>query len=470
MIKKHFKLMAALLLPLAVSAQTSIFNDGEATTGAIRNLAHNASTGTEATIYNPAGLSFAPGKFAISVNGMAHYQNVLCSPYSFDENGGIVYGWEQNATLRGISPSVQGYAKINKGTISFSYANEGGVKWTDPNGDIFTSYILESNSQLEEFSTGLCDALRDMDFLANDDDYLHWSTSNYVSHSYNRCVRLGGSYDLGEGFAAYMGVRYNHIKSSVSSDNDLFVFMPSKNEKMGFVDYLTEVVKAKSLGNYTEEMEQLIDSVDLILHNGIQVSTEYPSTELYAFSPVVGLGFNYKTLNVGMKYEMSTSIYNETGSLFCPHVFSAGVSNLFWKRLLVSASADLRWGFKGNDVLRFVAENKPFIYQLGLGFDFDVTDSFKISASAAGCNAANSTKLMGITNEYICSSQWNWKASCGAQCKIGDNFLVDFGVMMNLKKVTDNEAVTINGGIHRNCEFQYGYRFASGIGLTYVFN
>ena len=74
--KRLFKLMAALLLPLAVNAQNSIFNDGEATTGAIRNLAHNASTGTEAAIYNPAGLTFFPSKFAISVNGTANYQKI----------------------------------------------------------------------------------------------------------------------------------------------------------------------------------------------------------------------------------------------------------------------------------------------------------------------------------------------------------------------------------------------------------
>lgn len=468
--KRQIKIMTFLLLPLALNAQNSIFNDGEATTGAVRNLAHNASTGTEAVIFNPAGLSHARGKIAVSVNGMVNYQNTLCSPYSLDENGEKIYGWDQEAAQRSISPSVQGYVKIKKGTISFSYANEGGVKWSDPNGDLFTSYVLENNSQLEYLSSGIYESILNHGFLVNEDDYIHWSTSNYVNQSYNRCVRAGGTYDIGKGFSAYLGIRYNHIKSSASSENDLFVFVPSKKQKMGYVDYLFEIVKAENLGHLTEEMQQSIHKVDSILHTNQLVSYEYPSVELHTFSPVIGVAYNYKTLNVGMKYEMSPSVYMETDGLFLPQEFSVGVSNLFWNRLLVSASADIKCSLKGNDVLRFGAENKPFVYQFGLGLDFDVTDHFKISASAAGGNAIVSTKLMGISNEYICSSHWNYKVSCGAQCKIGNSFLIDFGVMMNLRKVADNEMVTINGDILRNCEFRYGYRFVSGLGLTYVFN
>ena len=468
--KRLFKLMAALLLPLAVNAQNSIFNDGEATTGAIRNLAHNASTGTEAAIYNPAGLTFSPGRFAISVNGTANYQKVHCKPYSLDENGEKVYGWEQDATLKGIYPSVQGYVKIKKGTISFSFANEGGVRWGDPDGDVFENYLLENNYSLEELSSGICQMLQEDDLLANEDDYLHWSTSNYVNQTYNWCARLGGSYDLGSGFSAYLGVRYNHIKSYATSENDLFVFIPSKQQKSSFIEYYTAVYKAKNLGNLTEEQELLLHQLDSVIHNGVQVSYDYPLTNLHTFSPVVGFAYNYKTLNVGLKYEMSPSIYMDTDGIFLPHAFSAGVSNLFWNRLLVSVSADLKWGFKGNDAIHISAESNPIVYQFGLGLDFDVTERFKLSASAVGGNTVTYISYLGTPLEYISSSLWGGKVSCGAQCKIGNNFLVDFGVLMSLRNVSIDQRNTINNTFHWNCEYYFGNRFAAGLGLTYVLN
>lgn len=471
MVKNQIKLLAALLLPMVANAQISIFNDGEATAEAIGNMAHNASTGTEAAIYNPAGLSFAPGKFAVSVNGIANYQQVRCLPFSLDENGEKVYGWEQTATLRKASPSIQGYAKIKKGTISFSYADEGGLKWNDPDGNIIMNYYLENHSELEYLSSMIQESLQENGYLANDDDCLHWSTSNFMSQSYNRCVRLGGSYDLGRGFAAYLGVRYNHIKATESSDNDLFVFIPSRQQKVNFVNYLEDVIKSMSFGELSDEQEQNLHNIDSILDNGVQISYDYPITNLHTFSPVLGLAFSYRTLNVGMRYEMSPSVLGETGGLFLPHVVSVGVSNLFWEKLLVSASSDLKWGFKGNDALKFIAENKPFVYQVALGLDYNVTDQFKISASAAGGNTVLFTCLGdNCSIEYISSSRWNYKVSCGMQCKIGSSFLVDFGMMMNLRKTNVNESVTINNDSKQNCLFQYGYRFASGLGLTYVFN
>lgn len=474
--KKQIKLMAAFLLPLLANAQTSFFNDGEATTGAIRNLAHNASTETEAAIYNPAGLAFSSGKFAISVNGTAYYQQVQCRPFEIDENGDHVFGWEQDVALRSLTPSVQSYVHFGKGTISFSYANESGVSWYDPMGDIGMSYLLENDSQLTRVATTLQNSMRDNGLLANEGDYLKWSTFDYDSKLINHCIRFGGSYDLEQGFSAYIGVRYNHIRMTSISSNDLFVFVPSRKQKVGYTDYLTTVMKAKGLGHLSDETEQALHTIDSLLHNGISVSYDYPTINLHTVSPVVGFAYHRDCLDVGLRYEMSPSVYMNTSSMFFPHLLSGGVSVSPFKWLTISASGDLKWGCKGNDALKVIAKDengndiKPMICQLGLGFDFGVTERFCPSISVACGNAYCSDSFMGRTTEFILPLWWNWRVSCGAQCKVSDKFLLDFAVMMNFMKVKENKDAHINEIFHQRFEYQYGDRFTAGIGLTYVLN
>ncbi len=453
--------IAALLLPLAVNAQTSLFNDGESATGAIRNLAHNASTGVEAAIYNPAGLSFTSGQYAISVNGVANYQKVLCSHYS-SENAESVLDRKQTAQLFGISPSVQGFAKIKKTTISFSYANEGGTRWNDSEGDIILNHFLETDPELQS-SLALTNLLfAASGYLANEDDYLSFSTKDFVSKSYNRCVRLGASYDFGNGLSAYLGLRYNHINVNTKSDLGMYMFIPSNNEKMLFADY-NEKMANQSLALDDNTMNE----IDSLLQN----SFDYPSMNTHSISPVIGLAYNYKTFNIGAKYEMSPSVFMKTDGLYFPHSFSLGVSNLFWNRMLLSLGADVKCGYKGNGAILFNAEKKPVVYQIAMGIDFSVVpDRFNISASVAGGNAVCSNTVVSVTKDYITSSMNNWKASCGVQCKIVDNLMVDCGVMMNLGWINDNENIFINGTSNGSILYQFKNRCVAGIGLTYVFD
>ena len=452
--------IAAFLLPIAVNAQTSIFNDGESTTGAIRNMAHNASTGVEAAIYNPAGLSFASGRFAVSVNGMANYQQVLCSNYPWDNTDGAL-NRKQNAQLFGISPSMQGFAKIKKTTVSLSYANEGGTRWTDPEGDIVLNHYFETAPELQSSLELTNLLLAASGYLANEDDYLSASTKDFVSQSYNRCVRLGASYDFGNGLSAYLGLRYNHINVNTKSDIGLYMFIPSNNEKMLFADYNEKVA------NQSLDIDNAINEIDSLLQN----SFDYPSMNARTISPVIGLAYNHKTLNIGAKYEMSPSVFLDTEGLYFPHGVSLGVSNLFWDRLLLSLGADMKFGFKGNDTFLFNAEKKPVVYQIAMGADFSVIpDRFSISASIAGGNTVVSNTIIGVENDYFTSLMNNWRVSCGAQCNIVNNLMIDFGVMINLSRI-ENRVNVINGGTPLGSFlYQYGFRYAAGVGLTYVFN
>lgn len=465
--KRLIKLFIAFLLPLSANAQSLLFNEGEATSVGVYNLSHNATTGTEAAIYNPAGLVFAPGKFAVSINAVMNYQTAECTPYSLNELGDKVNGFIQNSTLTKSFPSVQAYFKTKYVTISASYASEGGVKWKDPNGDLFENFILENNTQLEDAMQSLYNPLQEYDFLANNDDCLHWSTSNYISQSYNHSARLGGSFDLGKGLFGYIGLRYNHIKALSSSDNDLFVFMPSKNKKMAFIDYFSDVVKAKALGNLTDETEQNIHLLDSLLHSSISVSYDYPTTDIHSFSPVIGLAYNYKTLTMGMKYEMSPSIYCDTKGLFFPHMFSFGISNLFWDRLLISTSADLKWGFKGNEALIISSIKRPIVYQFGFGAGFDITEKLNVNASVAWGNKVFMDNLLGITNEQITRNS-EWKLAFGMQWNLFNNLMFNCGAMSTIGNYGIDQSVNINGSMNGNCVYSYSNRFAATVGLTYV--
>lgn len=457
-VRKFF--ISAFLLPIVVNAQTSIFNDGESTTGALRNMAHNASTGVEAAIYNPAGLSFASGQFAVSVNGIANYQQVLCSNYPWDNTDGA-FNRKQNAQLFGISPSVQAFAKIKKTTISLSYANEGGTRWSDPDGDVVLNHYLETNPEIQSSLALTNLLLAASGYLANEDDYLFFSTKDFVSQSYNRCVRLGASYDFGNGLSAYLGLRYNHINVNTKSDLGMYMFIPSRNEKMLFADYNEKVA------NQSLDIDNSINEIDSLLQN----SFNYPSINTRSISPVISLAYNYKTLNMGVKYEMSPSVFLNTDGLYYPHSFSLGVSNLFWNRMLLSLGADVKCGYKGNGAILFNAEKQPVVYQIAMGIEFSVVpDRFNISASVAGGNTVISNTVVNVTKDYITSTMNNWKASFGVQCKIVNNLVADCGVMMNLRTINDLENV-INGGTPIDSFlYQFGYRYAAGVGLTYVFS
>lgn len=469
---KHlWKFAIALLMPMGAFAQNSIFDNSEATSRAIGNLAQYASTESEAVIYNPAGLSFSDSKFQITLSGVGGYQRVGNMPFAINENGEKEYDLGHYSTVRRLTPSLQTFCKIGKVTLSASYANEGGGGvWVDKYGNYEMDAILHS---LE----GMIDTLQ-MAFqplLVNDEDELRLYSENFKSKYYNRCLRVGVSYKMTQHLSAYLGIKGNQIGYTNSCGGNLYVYRPSTNERWLMSHYLDA---AYDNINGSNDNLQHMDSLVNKFGEGINSSGEM---RLYSFAPVFGFDINYDNWNIGAKYEMSPSLLKDYESVSFPHEISVGVSKLTWdNKLNLSIGADFKWGFRKDlSSMLKVSNSIGVLYDVVAGADYKMTENLKVKASAAYGNQYFAIRDLGFSLEsvdyYTRGYVTSVKLSLGVDYSINDYFKVDFGFMAtpvfgHTEEINSSIVSNVSySPIDSHCLYRFMPRYAAGIGLTYGF-
>lgn len=473
--KSLLKLALVLLFPLSVMAQNSVFENTEATAGSIRNLSQFASTEIDAVVYNPAGLAFSDKAFQISLGGIVGYQLVENKPFNINSDGNAVYDLPHKSTMLRLTPSLQTYYKWKRLTVSASFANEGGGGfWRDSYGNaIMDSYIhsVEDDLHLDIIQT----QLQESHFLINDDDILRIYSSDFVSKVHNYCGRLGITYKFANHFSAYIGGKVNWVQYTDNSDFNLYIQRPSTSERWLLADYLRStqgLVTNSSVDSIYNKIEKLQKAGN---SNGKGVSLTY--------APVVGINYNNNNINIGLKYEMRTSIHGDKANMTFPNDFSVGASYSFFnKKLDLSVGADFKWGFysDANSVIHvFNVSGSNLFYNICVGANYHfnmLNKNFIASASSYFGETFFSVRNTGSyfdVIERIAASPARF--SLGLQCCLNNDFKFDIGFSFNpiygnteVFNVTSN---FINQEIltESHCEYYYMPRIAGGIGVTYSY-
>lgn len=118
--------MLFIALPINLLSQNSIFDNNEVSISSIRNLSQFASTGTDAIIYNPAGLSFSASKCQISLGAIWGYQLIDTEPFIINGDGEAVYDLAHQSSILRLTPTFQAYYLWGRLTFAASMAIEGG--------------------------------------------------------------------------------------------------------------------------------------------------------------------------------------------------------------------------------------------------------------------------------------------------------------------------------------------------------
>lgn len=468
-----YKTIIILLFPIIVSAQNSMFDNSEATAGAIRNMSQYASTGTDAVIYNPAGLAFSEKAFQIAIGGIGGYQQIENRPFSIESNGDTIMGMPHRSTIIRATPSVQACFNYREWSFSFSYAVEGGGGvWRDLYGNvIIDSFFQDYGETIEQWQNY---HLSLQQYLVNDEDVICLSSQNFKAKFANNCIRMGVTYRLFNYFSCYLGCKSNSVFYSNSVEGGIYVQRPSTNERWLFSDYIMST-QALVNNDYIEYSEQIQNSV---------TATSDGVKRTFAFAPVVGLGFNYHKLNIGLKYELSPNVLKYNEDVRIPHDLSVGASILcLHDKLSFSAGADFKWGYYSVESTTrdaIVQVNNPnsisVLYGVTLGLDYKVNDRLLVSTSAAFGNMCYSLRGTGYYLEVPLGIEiTSARFSLGLQYKINHQIMVDFGYSMNpyygMYLTTDCDTYFVNLGVmtYSHCGYRYMPRFAAGLGLTYSF-
>lgn len=464
----------ALMIPFGAFAQKSIFDNSEATVGSIRNLSQFASTDENAVIYNPAGLAFSDEVFQISLGCIGGYQQIENKPF-LDSDYTIADMPHRSSIIR-ATPSFQSYYRFGNLSLSLSFANEGGGGvWRDQYGNaVMDSFFHEYENRIDEWNL-----LRSLlqPYMVYDEDVVRLYSEHFRSEYSNTCVRIGLTYKFSKYFSGYLGCKNNNLYYDDETGMSLYVQRQTTNERWLISDYLLSTIGLVNVGN---GFDTLVDKITSSVSGD-----SWGNRKTFTYAPVIGFGFNYNNLNVGMKYEMSPNLLDKNNDIRIPHDLSIGAAySLFDNILKLSAGADFKWGYIMPDSLDkeamihiLQAEEAKLLYSIVIGADWQINKRFLLSASTAYGNTCYSMRGSGSYNEINVKKKKfpdRFKFSLGAQFRMNDHLRLDAGISMDIFTLTARfNTLTnfINSGITvtSHCDYHYLPRFAAGIGLTYDF-
>lgn len=257
----------------------------------IRMVARDASLQIDAVYTNPAGLVKLDDGFHFSFTSQSAFQTrTITSTFTpfigFGGNAEKEFKGEASAP---IIPSFQGAYKTGKWVLSGSFAVSGGGGKATFN---------EGLPSFESLIATLPVAISSMGVPTNQysvDAYMRGSSFIYGA-------QLGGSYAINDMFSAYAGFRLNIVNNHYEGYLKNIKINPqhpliNPDGKMMLASDFLNAAGQPELAELTADRE--IDNKQ----NG------------WGISPILGFNFNYKKLNVGMKYEFKTSLNLESKTI-----------------------------------------------------------------------------------------------------------------------------------------------------------
>lgn len=388
-----------LLLPLCgtLAAQSLVEDLSGSTAIVVRDPARQASTETDAAIYNPAGTALMPDGLHLTLGGVASISSINATTSS------QTFRIKDNYVL----PSAQLVFKKGKWAISGSFASEGGVfKREYKDGSPYASVVMDAlnGSLLSEINEVLqttalaaqlgtsLGQLRETGMSL--DDEMRISQNACAHHLYNWAIRVGAAYQINEHFSAYAGLKVSKvsIKTGVSAYPVIY------NTETGMTTAADQYFANAKQAIQGSENTELVDNFNKLYDNfnnvgeiasDINESYFNYSKSGWGVAPVLGLDYKTGDFNFGLKYEFSTHIRtNGGGCIATPSILSAGGNWQATDWLNVAVGGDVY--FKSGCKALIPADNQ-------------VCGNFSANATFKLCDAlqANIGYLCGKTSDDI---------------------------------------------------------------------
>ena len=398
--------LALAIVPMAASAR--LYQDASATTATVvRDPARQASTEIDAVVNNPAGTAFLNEGLHLSVNGLLNFSQV--------DVGNIKNSDTQEAF--NMIPSLQAAYKKNALTISLSYGNEGG----NGNYSLAKDFVVGMGIEkaLEKAFGVYKEAFSPIANSCNAGDQ---ATSVLLSegHLYNHTFRLGGAYQFNQHWAAYIGLRMNYYHEKRVAYTQQYI-TTANGSYMTADEYFNSVnndflihsaavgITATSIALLEQSLgidaSDLLDATQSYLEYSLglsdynkqcaatpsRVTVVDETSDGWGVSPVIGVHYQNRHLDVAAKYEFETKIHSgeDNRAFHIPSLLQAGVS---WNpRQDFKAAVGFLWSHQsGKSVIgaeqKIDISNPDLFFNLGTG---TVTGSSTVERPRTTINSFN---------------------------------------------------------------------------------
>ena len=496
--------MGLTLLPLAASAQ--IYQDvSNSTATVVRDPARQASTETDAVLFNPAGTAFLDDGWHFSLNSKVSYQK-------FDLSDNYTHIGE---STKDRMPSLQAAYKKGPWALSFAIGNEGGYGSWDSSEDPTLSRLLTNiNNQIFDVYKNIMNP-----FSSNCNNYDQLVSKVLVGGSlYNYSTRIGAAYQINSHLSVYGGLRFNYATErsivtinrwvarsdgGISTVKDYFSAVDAdfqtsmQNVRDG---YQTLADLCNLLGIDASHYEEIVDLSDLAATMGGELNNQIAGTPNattlidernsgWGLSPVIGIDYKVGKFNFAAKYEFETKIHTNGDALsyHIPSTLSLGASwqiqdnlklslggtlyhqnfdKLYGRKQMTDLSDDNIF-FNMNGIAQVINSNVS-IYAIGNDCtDGDISASISFSPinrllfSFGYTYASQSMIGKGIYSQSITMSPVNSDIiSGGLRYDINDKVQLDFGISKKTSRSTQQsnlayylsqiEGTTMSAGININ--------------------
>ncbi|WP_029903236.1 aromatic hydrocarbon degradation membrane protein [Prevotella sp. 10(H)] len=274
----------------------------------IRMVARDASLQIDAAYTNPAGLVKLKDGFHFSFTNQSAFQTrTITSTYApFAGFGGNATKEFEGKASAPIIPSLQAAYKTGKWVLSGNIAvTGGGGKATFNRGlPSFEAQLAVLPGGINKLGPLVGQVIPGATLTADKysvDAYMRGSSFIYGA-------QLGGSYEINDMFSVYGGFRLNIVNNKYEGHLRNIMINPTSNvPALG----TGAMVSAPQYFSTLAQNPQMPAQYKALLE-GYAASTADKYLESsqsgWGISPILGFNFNYKNLNVGMKFEFKTPL------------------------------------------------------------------------------------------------------------------------------------------------------------------
>ena len=383
-----------------------------------RLMALEASTNADAAYYNPAGTIKLPEGFHFTFSNQSAFQKRIINSTFAPMTGAGSKEFVGTASAP-IIPSLQGVYRKGKWALSGSVAVTGG-------GGKATF-----NDGLPSFESAISVIPSVVNAMAPATNTTRYSVDAYMrGSSFIYGAQLGGTYAINDMFSAYGGFRLNIVNNS-------------------YEGYLKNIkINPTYPGNPSGDMilaSDFFTAMGQTQYVGLVADREIDNKQSgWGVAPVLGVHFNYKKLNIGMKYEFKTRLDVES-------------------KTVDGKDAGLEQFKNGVNTPHDI----PALFTVGVSYDIlpQLTASvgyhhfFDKDAEMANDKQKH---LSGGTNEYLAGIEYRiddmFLVSMGGQITrygLGDGFQSDLSFSVNSYSLGFGGAVNVS----KNVQINIGYFF-----------
>lgn len=382
----------------------------------LRSVARDASVDVDAPYANPSGTAFMKDGIHLSINNQTFWQN-----RSIEVGDSPIFKNGTEYTGETVVPSMPSiFATWHRGNISisghFGIIGGGGSVSFDDGIPSFKALMASSLMQMQEglSEKGLKTTKSDVDISLDATSYIFGFT-------------LGAAYKFSDMVSVYLGARYNyafnHYEGSIGN--------LTLNSKIPGVNPDAKMMSAEKFADSFEKLAEKAETKDekekyATLAKTYETFDEKTSMELdveqtgWGITPIFGLGFQYKKLTFGAKFEYNTSIEieNETkkndtpldkfddgkkDNNDIPALIAAGLTYSVLDNMRLSVGYHHWFDSKadfGGELEKYVDDSNEFLF----GLEWDVVESFMLSGGLQ-------VTRYGLSDEYVSDMNINLDAT-----------------------------------------------------------